>query len=877
MYYIDDSGNETKIGADGSNVGGVESSEIITRLERLENQQKRVSVENTYKLTEMGYINSLNNISVTSKGSELLKSENSVVEEFDSVDSIDIDYSRNVTVSNGAVVLGDSTNIYTEGVMTTKQIHVEPTDNITLKASDILPHAYGSDIATIGNAQWLAVGKDMNGRIWLFVANHRTYSTNITFYYTIYNSDGTIFKETSTFSSGTTKYALMFGSQVTFDAKGRVFLSCMLRDTQTQWGYDWGYNGTYATGTNASTTTGHGYGNAGLLVYHIFLPDGTYSHSSPYLRMVSSSRGLGLPSIPKLVSSNKGYAVRCNGGTAFLYCNSTTTKEMLGTNYSLYIIDENGGYKDHGTYGSMAGTNNDKNATLHDYVFNHNDDIYFTESEIGAFGASTRVSLRLRKVEMSGNTLVVKAFTTIPTTYAPYRVCGGLNKVHYNKVDKHLYLFSSNGINFTVAKYMITDTGIQYVKHNDITLTRQVYYRTTPFAGGTPKVIDDGNIMHISFLSKGDGNAPSSLHYISVDTECRVVTNDFLVSAYDNKHINDFYMVKSGDNLHFFYGYGTITEEGNCDNAFWNSQPTTIAYQILNVRTGVWHDIINNETIELDSETDSVRLRAFLKSPQYGTTPEIERFVLEYTPVDGKQITSGELETVRVASVSSTGRGVLTADYDLNEGIIEWFLSYDGGVSWRSVDLGSDFTFSYVNAPDFRVKAVIRIPDFTSKSPVIRSFTLRTDSVVLHSDIEEIQINLMKTNFKIDSYTNAVKNDLLKMSIDVFSNTEHIDLVNSNIDYDTTNRTVGGVELVTKADTTSSNMGYILLTSDEILPNTDSYIEYYASKDGGDTFYPIDKDVLTNIPDGSKDTGTLILKAKFNNGAKLNAWAWAWN
>ena len=878
IYYLDESGTATKIGADGSNVGGVESQEVMNRLERLENQQRRVSVEHTYALNSMSNISSLDKIAVTSDGSELLKSENCFIDEFDDDSSIDLSISMNVTVDSGAVRLDNTSNIYTNGSFTTLPIEVEPTDNITLKASEILPHTYGSDISEIASTQWIAVAKDPNERVWIFTADHTTYSSDIKFYYTIYNKDGSVFKETDSFSSGTTKYALMFGSSITFDSLGRTNLTCMARDTKTPYGYHWGYDSTHGTGSAPTATTGYGFGNGGLIFRFVFDSSGNLVSTDRYLRYTAPGcRGLGLPDIPELLFSSKGYAVRNNGGTAYMYSLTASFDAVVKTNFQLFLVNSDGELSEQTTFGG-SGSNTNSTSTFHTGIFKHEDDIYLIESDPAVFSASTRASgLRLRKVKMTGNVLSVVSVCTIPSTYAPYRVCGGLNTWHYNSVDKHLYLFSSSSSDLTVAKYEILDTGLNLIKTSNIKLVGTVYSRNTPFAGGRAKFIDDGDMMHISFLCKGDGNAPSSLHYICIDTECRVVTNDFLVSAYDSKHINDFYMILSDNHMYFFYGYGTVTSSGNSDNAYWNSQPTSIDYQVLNINTGVWHDIENGQTITLDSETDKVKLRAFLKSPQYGTTPMVERMVLEYTPVDGKHNTSGEVTSARVSAVSSTGRGTLNADYDLNDGSINWFISYDGGVTWRNIDLGVDFTYSYVNAPDFRVKAVISIPDYTAKSPVIRSFTLRTDSVVLHSDIEELQINLMKTNFKIDSYTNAVKNDLLKMSIDVFSDTSHIDLINSDFVYDTTAKTVGGVELVSLPDVTSNKLGCVLLTSDEILPNADSYIEYFASKDGGITFYPLTVDVVTNIPSGTNDTNTLILKALFHNGARLNAWAWAWN
>ena len=137
-----------------------------------------------------------------------------------------------------------------------------------------------------------------------------------------------------------------------------------------------------------------------------------------------------------------------------------------------------------------------------------------------------------------------------------------------------------------------------------------------------------------------------------------------------------------------------------------------------------------------------------------------------------------------------------------------------------------------------------------------------------------IQLDLMKTNFKLDSYTNASRNSLIKMIIDAFNNVTGIDASKSIYTYDSINKLVYGTRVVSIPDTIISSSTTLLLTTDEIL-GTGS-INYYASKDNGATWLQIYKDILNDLSSLGSNT-SLIVKAEFTGDAKLNAWAYGWN
>ena len=133
------------------------------------------------------------------------------------------------------------------------------------------------------------------------------------------------------------------------------------------------------------------------------------------------------------------------------------------------------------------------------------------------------------------------------------------------------------------------------------------------------------------------------------------------------------------------------------------------------------------------------------------------------------------------------------------------------------------------------------------------------------------QINLAKTNFKLDSYTGATKNAMKNLVIDCFNDVTGINPESTSI-YDSVNKSMGAGILISNQDLLSSPPESFMLFTDEIL--SAGLIYYQVSLDNGLSWIDIIPNIKTAIP--SAFTGTeLILKATINN-AQLNAWAYSW-
>lgn len=887
VYTVDETGEEKKLGS-----GGNDSipTDVAERIEKLENQQKRVNVEFIDTFDSMDNIQSLDRLRILNGELELIKSSNTIIEEFNADSIIDKTASMNVITESGRLVIDNQLNLISNGVMTTNVIDVETTDTVVINAGELKPYGYTGESRLFkpGN-QWVLIAKDSSNNMWSFSIQHRTYTTNIPIELNIYDSNGDLLKTTTVYTP-TTKYCVMFGGNISFDKFGNVYLMITLRDDINASGTHAGYNFNNATnGSDISNLTGVGSGNGVHYLTLMFNSMGDYQKSLDTYKYMSSSyyRGMGITGVSNFVFSSKGYCVILNHPNGALVTSGATNGNTIAGVKSansevlrVYTVSKSGEFTFIEDTKPLTVGGSSNSYLFHWNIFNRKEDIYVLwGNRYSVFSATNEIEYTLSKINYYNGTTPFTTVHEFTQGTRPLAMCGGINGSIYNSLNDSLYIFSGSGVNLRVCRFIFNEQGITNDLTKEYILEKKMFYANYCHAGVNAKFIVGDNLIHIAYIGADEGGAGTSLRYMSIDFDGNIVTQPSLVFYKETNTVNQVSMEILGDDLVFAYGYGSTTsDKGVSEMAIWKPLPTDISYEILNVSTGVWHGISNGNTLILDTPTDKLKVRITLTSPQYYISPAVERMVLEYKTNEDKATTSGEMVTKRLPSVSSSGRGVLTADYTLNDGTIDWFVSFDGGISWKAVQIGYEFIFNYTSSPDFRIKAIIQIPAHDSISPVISSYTLRTDSVVLHSDIEEIQVNLMKTNFKIDSFTKATKNDLLKMTIDTFSDDSGIDYGLSTCTFNPMSCSVSGDVVVSREEETSSTMTYILLTSDEMLPYKESYVEYYVSRDSGKTYTKIDKDIKSSVTKPTTNsTNTVKVKALLFNGAELNAWAWAWN
>lgn len=447
----------------------------------------------------------------------------------------------------------------------------------------------------------------------------------------------------------------------------------------------------------------------------------------------------------------------------------------------------------------------------------------------------------------------------------------------YNNINSKTLIIRRYAMNIYSDK-------VEFIKEieKSITLaTTTIYDRSSRTS--EPKFIIKNNELHVFYITrKSDTDLTQCIKYMTFDLNLNQgLKETILFETSSSKLYYD--VVDFNDEL-------TVIANYNKDNDYTNNDTNSISqlikinkvssrikfYYLDNVKR-IWTNINSGDEVNFESPVSEITIRAIMESDTYNCSPVISNITLESWNNENGVSRQSEYYSNRIENIQNNGRGILSADYEDNDGIIEWFISYDGGENYAPIKLNEEFNFSHIESPDFRVKAILSVTDNAKKLPIIHNYTIKTNYLVLHSDLEELQINLMKTNFKIDTYSNAAKNGLLKMTVDTLSNEDFIDGKNSKHVYYPSYGYAGGNYLQTKPEEVNKKVQTILLTVDEILENDDDHILYYASADGGKTFKEIKPYVKTQLKNTNKSKDSIVMKAVFYGGAKLNAWGWAWN
>ncbi|AGF59581.1 hypothetical protein B0P06_006037 [Clostridium saccharoperbutylacetonicum] len=400
------------------------------------------------------------------------------------------------------------------------------------------------------------------------------------------------------------------------------------------------------------------------------------------------------------------------------------------------------------------------------------------------------------------------------------------------------------------------------------------------------KIIEHKNKLHLFFMApQSDTIRRLCLKYMSFDYDLTLIAEETIIYAQesDSKKLQDFNVSIFNDELLVLYSVGDRTDprENNQYSQLYAVKigyvTSTVKFYYLDDAKRVWTNINSGDEVKFVSPVSEVYMKAVLESDTYDCSPTINNITIQTWNNNNGVSRQSEYYSKRIEEVQDDGKGVLSADYEANDGVIDWFVSYDGGQIYNKINLNEEFVFTHLDAPDFRVKAVMSVTDNAKKLPIIHSYTLKTNSLVLHSDLEEIQINLIKTNFKIDTYTRASKNGLMKMTIDTLSDENFIDQKNSKYTFYNSYGYAGGNYLQTKPEEVNEKVRSILLSVDEICENPNSKIIYYASADGGLNFKEIKPNVKTQLTNVNTEKDQIVMKAVFYEGAKLNAWGWAWD
>jgi hypothetical protein len=901
--------------------------DILARLETLENNQMNVFNQFTCDFKDDEYTNTylsdvvFNSQGIVARQYQSLWHDNLVYD-----DIVDWDKSKFIAFTNQSIKLDTPSTAY--GEFYTLPITLS-SNYVGFKFSadtriPIVETLIGRQLLKAGHL-WFAKGLDNYGRLWLFRADTYKYENSQVFL-TIYNTDMTIYKEATipglsffgpVTAAGSYGYAAMHNSAcIRFSEENLCIISFMMVNcTRDGMFYDTYtiQDGNANSSTKNIVTFVDENGNAAVKY--------NYNQGINYnwLHWYSDNgyHACNMPFEPVRMIIHKNKIILITGPTSRLFGYQNYNQNRMGrviiSPVNGRLNDVNGAvtYGDgYSNYYELSNANyNTWCSRFTTELFNIGEKCYFFVTDWGRYDTVNGIG-KIWLAELDINDAYnVSAFTTDyayklqgTMTYPPYGF-GGANGMYYSKKYNYLYIFS-NATNSPLLN--ITRFEIDWTSKNSTALTinlinpiiKTVTLPNTTYNASFNayytqklKVHEDDKLLNLVFGTNSAVTTKREIDYMSMDFDLNIVQPQAQVHISDGTLIDTvttFGMVINGDKKFILYGRGnrddfvdsTATVNSGIYTDVVQQVSSSIDFFYATDKELTWKPINSGDTKTLAVPANDIRIRAVLKSSAvYDSSPVINALSVESWDNNNVASRQSSYYSNQLSVLQNEGKAVLYADQDVGDGQIDWYISFNGGLNWTLTQLNTEFVYNYASTPDFRVKAVLSVKDNSLHPPIVRSYTLKTSHMVLHSDLEEIQINLMKTNFKIDTYTKASKNGLLKMTIDTFSNDTAVDTANSDYNYYATNGTVGGNYIVTKPEVINDTVLTILLTTDEILDSSkaNSHIEYEVSIDGGITYKQINPNIKLQLNNTSSSSSTLILKAVFYDNAQLNAWGWAWD
>lgn len=909
-------------GAGGSGT----SQEVLDRLQKLEDNQMNIANDYYCDFTKAEYIDNFKSTVInTGHGIIPRQYKETWFDPFANDDNIDWDKCKSIAAYTNLIKLETPTTLY--GEFYTLPIKLNPFVGFKFSANTKIPlteNFEGQQELKMGSL-WFAQATDNYGRVWLFRSDVYKFEASPVFL-TIYNPDMTIYKEstipaanffgTPTVISGNRGYSPCYnGVDIIFSEENLCIVGLMMMSsTKNGVIYDAVVNdeSQYQYQKNIITFVDEN-GNAAVKYNYI---NSYMTNYSQWCAGIGEYHAYYQPFFPPRLSIQKNKVIMLTGLDArvFRYYNYDTSrcgKIILTPNtsllddvtvsttynhwYSYYYEANNTHWQEWCT--RQASNSFKRNGISYNFITDY---IIYS----GSVGLS---NMYLSELKVADGT---NTFTTdnqiIPTgslsgannVYG----FGGANGIHYSETYEYFYVFSnsqsSNILNvtrFEVDWTTKTGTAIQFKnpKTKSITLSGTTYWGSdwNTHYNERLKVIECKDRICLLYGSKNPINAKQQINFLSIDFDMEIIQPETQIHVSDGTAINNvvaFDMIVLEDKNIIIYTQGDRDDfndtTADLNSHLFSSVLTTISSKLdfyYSTDTDLtWKQIDNGEQVLLSNVANDVRIKAVLQSnARYDSSPSISGIYIESWDNGMQQSRESQYYSNQIANMQNEGKAILTADQDLNDGFINWYVSYDGGLNYSAINLNEEFVYTHVDTPDFRIKAIISVTDSAVHLPIVRSYTLKTNHVVLHSDLEELQINLMKTNFKIDTLSNASRNGLFKMITDVFSDEIGIDKPKSDYIFYPLLGAVGGNYVVTVPQVINSGSVTVLITSSEILDTTavNSHINYFASLDGGITYKEIYPNIKAQLSNTNSSTNTLIIKAVFYDDAKLSALGIAWD
>jgi hypothetical protein len=211
---------------------------------------------------------------------------------------------------------------------------------------------------------------------------------------------------------------------------------------------------------------------------------------------------------------------------------------------------------------------------------------------------------------------------------------------------------------------------------------------------------------------------------------------------------------------------------------------------------------------------------------------------------------------------------------------IEWYVQALDNNNWYPIQNGQEVTF---NSSDYgsqlRTKAVLTWGAGTSSLatvPYIDGYTVSSTNIVTASDLEPIQVNMLKMGLRLQALTNYTTTSFVKMMVDTFLDTSNIDASTTAV-YNSTNQwysaTANNQEVVSKVETTTGD-GVTSVVSAIVMAEYTGTINFFIRRGTG-AWLPVNLgDTLAFSSTSGSPANEIQIKAVMASGAVLYGFAY---
>jgi hypothetical protein len=244
---------------------------------------------------------------------------------------------------------------------------------------------------------------------------------------------------------------------------------------------------------------------------------------------------------------------------------------------------------------------------------------------------------------------------------------------------------------------------------------------------------------------------------------------------------------------------------------------------------------------------------------------------------------SGEFISVPLITDRIVKKALLQATQSVGSTVgndIEWYIQAIDNGTWYPISNGAEVEF---NSSDYgsqlRTKAVLTWGSGTSSLatvPYIDGYTVSSTNIVTASDLEPIQVNMLKMGLRLQALTNYTTTSFVKMMIDTFLDTSNIDASTTAV-YNSTNQwysaTANNQEVVSKVETTTGD-GVTSVVSAIVMAEYTGTINFFIRRGTG-AWLPVTLgDTFAFSSTSGSPANQIQIKAVMSSGAVLYGFAY---